>query len=86
MQAEVGSHIDALSQELSEVWKEVGDWTTEQKQLADAVTRNGQRMLENEKGARSPGPPSHALPCPRPAHAPAAVQRTFKESATCYPR
>ena len=25
-------------------------------------------------------------PCPRPAHAPAAVQRTFKESATCYPR
>ena len=69
-QADVVSQIDVqLRQEMVEAQKEVARWTTEQKQVADAEARSGQRMLDEDKGARTcPAiprprfPPSHPTP------------------------
>ena len=48
--ADVVSQIDVqLRQEMVEAQKEVARWTTEQKQVADAEARSGQRMLDEDK-------------------------------------
>ena len=47
------SQIDVqLRQEMVEAQKEVARWTTEQKQVADTAARSGQRMLDDDTGAR----------------------------------
>ena len=68
-QADVVSQIDVqLRQEMVEAQKEVARWTTEQKQVADAEARSGQRMLDEDKGAHAHSPgtlfpvPPHARP------------------------
>ena len=77
-QADVVSQIDVqLRQEMVEAQKEVARWTTEQKQVADAEARSGQRMLDEDKGAYMPGYPPATL---SPSHPrPPASQRTCYE-------
>ena len=78
-QADVVSQIDVqLRQEMVEAQKEVARWTTEQKQVADAEARSGQRMLDEDKGARTcPAIPRARFPRPTPR--PPASQRTCYE-------
>ena len=64
---------------MSEAQKEVSRFVSEQKREADTVARNGQRTLDEDKGAHA----SHAQASGAAAHprAPAATQRTWSGSA-----
>ena len=79
------SQIDVqLRQEMVEAQKEVARWTTEQKQMADTAARSGQRMLDDDKGARVPSLTRPAQVLSHPTLG--AAQRTCNEPTRSSPR